>query len=71
MRGAMDSGEYEHGALGLLFLRYVPAGFEVKRQDLINEVADQTRADESARLDGPKQSFGTRQLYKYRRLESG
>lgn len=27
MRGAMDSGEYKHLALGLLFLRYVSVAF--------------------------------------------
>ena len=31
MRGAMDAGEYKHVALGLLFLRYVSAVFELKR----------------------------------------
>lgn len=40
MRGAMDSGEFKHGELGLLFLRYVSAAFEVKRQELTDEVAD-------------------------------
>ena len=30
MRGAMDAGEYKHVALGLLFLRYVSAAFELK-----------------------------------------
>ncbi|MEX0451797.1 class I SAM-dependent DNA methyltransferase [Spiribacter sp. 218] len=37
MRGAMDPGEYKHVALGLLFLRYVSAAFEVKRQELAAE----------------------------------
>jgi type I restriction enzyme M protein len=34
MRGAMDTGEYKHIALGLLFLRYVSEAF-VRRHDLI------------------------------------
>jgi type I restriction enzyme M protein len=34
MRGAMDAGEYKHVALGLLFLRYVSAAFELKRAEL-------------------------------------
>lgn len=37
MRGAMDPGEYKHIALGLLFLRYVSAAFEVKRLELAAE----------------------------------
>ena len=34
MRGAMDAGEYKHVALGLLFLRYVSAAFDLKRVEL-------------------------------------
>ena len=37
MRGAMDPGEYKHVALGLLFLRYVSAAFEVKRAELASD----------------------------------
>lgn len=37
MRGAMDAGEYKHVALGLLFLRYVSAAFELKRVELEQE----------------------------------
>ena len=33
MRGAMDPGEYKHVALGLIFLRYVSAAFEAKREE--------------------------------------
>ncbi|WP_286698116.1 type I restriction-modification system subunit M N-terminal domain-containing protein [Sulfitobacter sp. TMED3] len=33
MRGAMDPGEYKHVALGLIFLRYVSAAFEAKRDE--------------------------------------
>ncbi len=34
MRGAMDSGEYKHVALGLLFLRYVSVAFDRMRAEL-------------------------------------
>ena len=37
MRGAMDAGEYKHVALGLLFLRYVSAAFELKRAELLED----------------------------------
>jgi len=37
MRGAMDAGEYKHVALGLLFLRYVSAAFELKHAELAEE----------------------------------
>lgn len=37
MRGAMDAGEYKHVALGLLFLRYVSAAFELKHAELMKE----------------------------------
>ena len=37
MRGAMDAGEYKHVALGLLFLRYVSAAFELKHAELTQE----------------------------------
>ncbi|MGM1052487.1 MAG: N-6 DNA methylase [Pseudomonadota bacterium] len=37
MRGAMDPGEYKHVALGLLFLRYVSAAFEAKREEFAEE----------------------------------
>lgn len=35
MRGAMDAGEYKHVALGLLFLRYVSAAFDLRRAELL------------------------------------
>jgi type I restriction enzyme M protein len=37
MRGAMDAGEYKHVALGLLFLRYVSAAFELMRAELMKD----------------------------------
>jgi type I restriction enzyme M protein len=37
MRGAMDAGEYKHVALGLLFLRYVSAAFELKRAEFLKD----------------------------------
>lgn len=37
MRGAMDPGEYKHVALGLIFLRYVSAAFEAKREEFAKD----------------------------------
>ncbi len=37
MRGAMDAGEYKHVALGLLFLRYVSAAFDLRRAELLDD----------------------------------
>lgn len=37
MRGAMDAGEYKHVALGLLFLRYVSAAFQAKREEFAQD----------------------------------
>jgi type I restriction enzyme M protein len=45
MRGAMDAGEYKHVALGLLFLRYVSAAFDLRRAELL--------ADQHADPDDP------------------
>ena len=49
MRGKMDPGEYKYVALGLLFLRYVSAAFEAKRNELLaDEYADAEDPDEYA-----------------------
>lgn len=37
LRGSMDSAEYKHVALGLLFLKYVSDAFEEKHAELENE----------------------------------
>jgi type I restriction enzyme M protein len=42
MRGHMDSGEYKHVALGLIFLKYISDAFEARRSNIGGEVA---RAD--------------------------
>ena len=49
MRGAMDPGEYKHVALGLIFLRYVSAAFEAKREEFSkDEYIDLEDPDEYA-----------------------
>lgn len=47
MRGAVDPGEYKYVALGLIFLRYLSAAFERKRQEL--------EADPEADPDDPEE----------------
>lgn len=47
LRGSMDSGEYKHVVLGLLFLKYVSDAFEEKHAELLaNEWADAEDKDE-------------------------
>ena len=47
LRGSMDSGEYKHVALGLIFLKYVSDAFETKHQELLkDEYADPEDKDE-------------------------
>jgi type I restriction enzyme M protein len=40
MRGHMDSGEYKHVVLGLIFLKYISDAFEERRSQLEEETAD-------------------------------
>ena len=55
MRGAMDAGEYKHVALGLLFLRYVSAAFELKHAELAEvEHADPEDPEEYLRRIAPE-----------------
>ena len=44
MRGHMDSAEYKHVALGLIFLKYISDAFEERRSQLEEETADQSNA---------------------------
>ncbi|AUD13076.1 MULTISPECIES: class I SAM-dependent DNA methyltransferase [unclassified Planococcus (in: firmicutes)] len=37
LRGSMDSGEYKHVVLGLIFLKYISDKFETKYQELVEE----------------------------------
>ncbi|HHX66718.1 MAG TPA: SAM-dependent DNA methyltransferase [Gallicola sp.] len=47
LRGSMDSGEYKHVALGLIFLKYVSDAFETKHEELKNDqYADEEDRDE-------------------------
>jgi type I restriction enzyme M protein len=40
MRGHMDSGEYKHVALGLIFLKYISDSFMEKRNKIETEASD-------------------------------
>jgi type I restriction enzyme M protein len=42
MRGHMDSGEYKHVVLGLIFLKYISDAFEERRGQLKEWTADPT-----------------------------
>lgn len=47
LRGSMDSSEYKHVVLGLIFLKYVSDAFETKYQELLkDEYADEEDKDE-------------------------
>ena len=47
LRGSMDSSEYKHVALGLIFLKYVSDAFEVRQQQIAqDEYADPEDKDE-------------------------
>jgi len=35
LRGHMDASEYKHVCLGLIFLKYISAAFEEKREQLL------------------------------------
>lgn len=37
LRGSMDSAEYKHVVLGLIFLEYVSDAFELRRRELEDE----------------------------------
>ena len=37
LRGSMDSGEYKHVVLGLIFLKYISDKFETKYNELLEE----------------------------------
>ncbi len=40
MRGHMDSAEYKHVVLGLIFLKYISDAFEERRSQLEEETSD-------------------------------
>ncbi len=47
LRGSMDSSEYKHVVLGLIFLKYVSDAFETKYQELLKDkYADEEDKDE-------------------------
>lgn len=47
LRGSMDSSEYKHVVLGLIFLKYVSDAFETKYKELVaDEYADEEDKDE-------------------------
>lgn len=42
LRGSMDASEYKHIVLGLIFLKYISASFEKRREFLIGSTQDET-----------------------------
>ena len=51
LRGSMDSSEYKHVVLGLIFLKYVEDAFEERRGTLREELeADGITGDQAAAL---------------------
>jgi type I restriction enzyme M protein len=41
LRGSMDSGEYKHVVLGLVFLKYIDDAFSERRRQLIDDLDDE------------------------------
>ena len=53
LRGNMEPSDYKHVALGLIFLKHISDGFELKRQQLLTEYPEGA-ADPAAYLaDNP------------------
>jgi type I restriction enzyme M protein len=51
LRGSVDSAEYKHVVLGLIFLKYISDAFEARRAELAEELkADGIRGQEADRL---------------------
>ena len=59
LRGSMDSGEYKHVVLGLLFLKYVSDKFETKYKELVEEGDG---FEEYRRVHSRKHILGTKKL---------
>jgi type I restriction enzyme M protein len=45
LRGSVESAEYKHLVLGLIFLKYISDSFDLRRAELLAEVADPASAD--------------------------
>lgn len=45
LRGSVESAEYKHLVLGLIFLKYVSDSFDLRRAELLADVADPASAD--------------------------
>ena len=45
LRGSVESAEYKHLVLGLLFLKYISDCFALRRNSLKRELSDPTSAD--------------------------
>jgi len=41
LRGNMDSAEYKHVVLGLIFLKYISDSFEDRRREIIEELREE------------------------------
>ncbi len=51
LRGNMDSAEYKHVVLGLIFLKYISDSFEEKYQELWNELEGEGYSDNEIELE--------------------
>jgi type I restriction enzyme M protein len=63
LRGSMDSGEYKHVVLGLIFLKYVSDRFEERHSQLIHIVSDSKNEDYIAEPDERESYVEDRDAY--------
>ncbi len=58
LRGSMDSAEYKHVALGLLFLKYVSDAFEELHAELETPAAGRSGSGRPRRVPGQEHLLG-------------
>lgn len=63
LRGSMDSGEYKHVVLGLIFLKYISDRFEQRHIQLVQETADPTSDNYVAEPDERGYAVEDRDFY--------
>jgi type I restriction enzyme M protein len=53
LRGNMEPSDYKHVALGLIFLKHISDGFELKRQQLLTEYPEGAEDPDEYLADNP------------------
>lgn len=63
LRGSMDSGEYKHVVLGLIFLKYISDRFEQRHVQLVQEMTDPASENYIAEPDERRYATEDRDYY--------